>query len=71
MTTNLSRLLLPAAVLGLTLSACAPKSSAPADTSPPVATVNGKPITRDMFEFYVKNVTGKASAELTPDIRDK
>jgi peptidyl-prolyl cis-trans isomerase C len=36
-----------------------------------VATVNGKPITRDLYEFYVKNVTGKASAELTPDIRDK
>jgi peptidyl-prolyl cis-trans isomerase C len=71
MTMNLSRLLLFAAALGLTLSACQPKSSAPLDSSPPVATVNGKPITRDLYEFYVKNVTGKASAELTPDIRDK
>jgi peptidyl-prolyl cis-trans isomerase C len=71
MSMNLSRLLLLAAALGLLLSACQPKSSAPADTSPPVATVNGKPITRDLYEFYVKNVTGKASAELTPDIRDK
>jgi peptidyl-prolyl cis-trans isomerase C len=71
MNLNLSRLLLLAAALGLTLSACQPKASAPADTSPPVATVNGKPITRDLYEFYVKNVTGKASAELTPDIRDK
>ena len=71
MTMNLSRLLLLAAALGLTLGACAPKSSAPADTSPPVATVNGVPITRDLYEFYVKNVTGKASAELAPDIRDK
>src|SRR5215469_2862393 len=71
MTTKLWRLFLLAAALGLTLSACAPKSSAPADTSPPVATVNGKPITRDLYEFYVKNVTGKTSAELTPDIRDK
>jgi peptidyl-prolyl cis-trans isomerase C len=68
---NLSRLLVLAAALGLTLSACAPKSSTPADTSPPVATVNGRPITRDLYEFYVKNVTGKTSAELTPDIRDK
>jgi peptidyl-prolyl cis-trans isomerase C len=69
--TNLSRLLLLAAALGLPLSACAPKASAPADTSPPVATVNGKPITRDLYEFYVKSVTGKTSAELTPDIRGK
>jgi peptidyl-prolyl cis-trans isomerase C len=71
MTMNLSRLLLLAAALGLTLSACQPKASAPVDSSPPVATVNGKPITRDLYEFYVKNVTGKTSAELSPDIRDK
>ncbi|HVH84508.1 MAG TPA: peptidylprolyl isomerase [Steroidobacteraceae bacterium] len=70
MTLNLPRLLL-AAALGLQLTACAPKASAPADTSPPVATVNGKPISRDLYEFYVKNVSGKTSAELTPDIRDK
>jgi peptidyl-prolyl cis-trans isomerase C len=71
MTMNLSRLFLFAAALGLTLGACQPKSSAPADTSPPVATVNGKPITRDLYEFYVKSVSGKPSAELTADIRDK
>ena len=71
MTTNLSRLLLLAAALGA-LGACQPKSStAPADSSPAVATVNGHPITRDFYEFYVKNVTGKTSAELTPDIRGK
>ena len=70
MTTNLSRLLLLAAAVGA-LSACHPKASAPADTSPPVATVNGKPITRDFYEFYAKNVTGKNSAELPADIRGK
>jgi peptidyl-prolyl cis-trans isomerase C len=70
MTMNLSRLLLLATAAGA-LGACTPKASAPADTSPPVATVNGQPITRDLYEFYVKNVTGKASAELTPDIRGK
>jgi peptidyl-prolyl cis-trans isomerase C len=71
MTMNPSRLLLLAAALGA-LSACQPKSStAPADTSPSVATVNGRPITRDFYEFYVKNVSGKASAELSPDIRGK
>jgi peptidyl-prolyl cis-trans isomerase C len=70
MTMNLSRLLLLAAALGA-LSACAPKASAPADTSPPLATVNGAPITRDFYEFYVKSVTGKPSAELSADIRGK
>ena len=71
MTMNLSRLLLLAAALGA-LGACQPKSSTtPADSSPAVATVSGHPITRDFYEFYVKNVTGKTSAELTPDIRGK
>ena len=70
MTMNLARLLLLAAAVGA-LSACAPKASAPADTSPPVATVNGQPISRDLYEFYVKSATGKTSAELPADIRGK
>ncbi len=41
-----------------------------ADTSPPVATVNGSPIGRDFYEFYIKGITGKASAELTPQQRE-
>jgi peptidyl-prolyl cis-trans isomerase C len=70
MTMNLSRFLLLAAAVGA-LGACQPKASAPADTSPPVATVNGQPISRDLYEFYVKSVTGKPSAELPADIRAK
>lgn len=70
MTMNLSRLLLLAAAVGA-LSACQPKASAPADASPPVATVNGQPISRDLYEFYVKSVTGKTSADLPADIRGK
>jgi len=70
MITNLSRLLLLAAALAA-LGACQPKASAPADTSPAVATVNGVPVTRDFYEFYVKSVTGKNSAELSADIRGK
>jgi peptidyl-prolyl cis-trans isomerase C len=70
MTMNLSRLLLLAAAVGA-LGACQPKASAPADTSPPVATVNGQPISRDLYEFYVKSVTGKTSADLPADIRGK
>ena len=70
MTMNLSRLLLLATAVGA-LGACQPKASAPADTSPPVATVNGQPISRDLYEFYVKSVTGKTSADLPADIRGK
>jgi len=53
------------------LAACQPKSAAPADNSPPVAVVNGTPISRDYYEFYIKTMTGgKASADLTPQQRN-
>ena len=74
MTMNLSRTLLLPAALALALAACQPKASAPAetaDTSTAVATVNGQPISRDFYEYYVKSLSGKSSAELTPDIRGK
>lgn len=61
---------LAAAVMGL--SACGPKgqSTGPADTSPPVALVNGVPITRDFFDFYVKGITrGKSPSDLSADQR--
>jgi peptidyl-prolyl cis-trans isomerase C len=67
---NYLRTLLLAAAL-TTLAACQPKtaSDAPVDTSPPVASVNGVPITRGFYEFYIKGVTGKSSADLTPAMR--
>lgn len=53
------------------LGACQPKAaSTPASSSPPVATVNGSPISRDFYEFYIKGITGKTSAELTPEQRN-
>ncbi|MGO9804164.1 MAG: peptidyl-prolyl cis-trans isomerase [Steroidobacteraceae bacterium] len=70
MTLTPPRLLLLAATLGV-LAACQPKSSTPADSSPPVATVNGVPIARDLYDYYVKGATGKPAAELPPDVRDK
>jgi len=70
MTLTPPRLLLLAVIFGA-LAACQPKSSAPADTSPAVATVNGVTISRDLYEFYVKGATGKTSAELSADVRDK
>ena len=49
------------------LAACQPKSQAPGKTSTPVvATVNGAPISRDFYEFYIKGVTGHDSSALTP-----
>ena len=66
---NHSRLLMIAALAAL--GACQPKSGVTtADSSPPVATVNGSPIGRDFYEFYIKGITGKASAELTPQQRE-
>ncbi len=35
----------------------------------PVATVNGTPISRGTYEFFVKSVSGKAAAELTEEQR--
>jgi peptidyl-prolyl cis-trans isomerase C len=44
-------------------------TAAKAPAEKPVATVNGEPISRAMFDYYIKNTAGKAAAELTPDQR--
>jgi peptidyl-prolyl cis-trans isomerase C len=68
-------LLLCGALLGLV--ACHPEGSTPATASasgagaPPVATVNGTPITRDFFDFYIKQIAGRPPSELSADQRDK
>ena len=68
--------LLPLAALVL-LTACskggptAQTAASPTATSPPVATVNGTPISRDMFEYYVRNTAGKPAADLTADQRNQ
>jgi peptidyl-prolyl cis-trans isomerase C len=48
-------------------------ANAPASTpaSPAVATVNGTPITNDMFEYYARSTTGKPIAQLTADQRNQ
>ena len=64
------RFVLLAATLGV-LAACQPKTAAtPTDSSPPVATVDGNKISRDFYEFYIKGITNKSSAELSPQQRD-
>jgi peptidyl-prolyl cis-trans isomerase C len=67
---NHPRILFLAVVLAA-LAACQPKSAGIAgDTSPPVATVNGVPISRDFYDFYIKGITGgKAPADLTAQQR--
>jgi peptidyl-prolyl cis-trans isomerase C len=64
--------ILSLALVPIALAACQPKTATDAvvaDTSPPVATVNGSPITRGFYEFYIKGITGKTSADLTPQMR--
>jgi peptidyl-prolyl cis-trans isomerase C len=70
---NHSRILpLLAALAALAaLGACQPKNATTvADNSPPVASVNGVPITRDFYEFSIKEFTqGKSAADLTAQQR--
>jgi peptidyl-prolyl cis-trans isomerase C len=67
---NHSRVFLLALAL-TALAACQPKTAttAAAPTSPPVATVNGVPISRDFYDFYIKGMSGKSSGELSPEQR--
>jgi peptidyl-prolyl cis-trans isomerase C len=56
------------------VTACSPKGaqeSKGAPASPPVATVDGKTIGRDLYEFYAKGVANKPSSELTAEQRDQ
>ena len=66
---NHSRLAAIALTL-ITLTACQPRTASTSDSSPPVATVNGSPITRDFYDFYIKGVTGgKSPTDLTAEQR--
>jgi peptidyl-prolyl cis-trans isomerase C len=68
---NYLRTFILAAALTL-LAACQPKPASEAaatDTSPPVASVNGQPISRGFYEFYIKGITGKSAADITPAMR--
>src|SRR3984885_14135817 len=66
---NYARIFVLASVL-TALAACQPKgaaTSAAADTSPALATVNGTPITQNFFDFYIKAISGKKPGDLTPE----
>ncbi len=55
------------------LAACQPNSPAGSESestsSPAVASVDGTPISRDFYEFYIKGITGKTSSDLSPQQR--
>jgi len=55
------------------LAACSQKGTqdASASKSPAVAVVDGKPIDRDLYEFYAKGIANKPASELTPEQRDQ
>jgi peptidyl-prolyl cis-trans isomerase C len=58
----------------LLMAACAKQtgSSEPAPSAAkPVATVNGVPLSHELFEFFTKSVAGKPSAELNPEQRSQ
>lgn len=69
---NKSHIILLAALLGL--AACEPRGAgggAGASAEPPVARVNGQPISREFFDFYVKGVSGKDAQEITAEQREQ
>jgi len=61
----------------LLLAACnKPTTAIPAGdagktTGKPVATVNGMPISRELFEYYAKSTAGKPASELTAEQRSQ
>lgn len=61
----------------LVLSACSknaadkPAAAAATPAKPPLVTVNGKAISQELFEDYVKAVAGKPSSELSPEDREQ
>lgn len=60
----------------IALAACQPQSKSPtgsesSSASPTVASVDGTPISRDLYEFYIKGVTGKTSSDLSPEQRNQ
>jgi peptidyl-prolyl cis-trans isomerase C len=56
----------------VTLAACNQAAPPAADeATKPVATVNGTVVSRDMYEYFAKNISGKASKDLTEEQRSQ
>jgi peptidyl-prolyl cis-trans isomerase C len=56
-----------AALMAVTLSACAQNAPPGADTKESVATVNGKAVSKELFETYASMVARRPAGELTPE----
>ncbi|HTU66783.1 MAG TPA: peptidylprolyl isomerase [Steroidobacteraceae bacterium] len=72
---KVTRILALAAVVAL--AACSknatdkPADAAATPAKPPLVTVNGKAISQELYEDYVKAVAGKPSSELSPEDREQ
>ena len=72
---NVTRIVVLGALLAL--AACSktetdkPAEAAAAPAKPPLITVNGKALSEQLYEDYVKALSGKASSELTQEQRDQ
>jgi peptidyl-prolyl cis-trans isomerase C len=55
----------------LLLAACTPHQSTTDTASKPVATVNGQPVSRELFDFLAKNMANKAPGDMTEEQRNQ
>lgn len=60
------------ALAAFALAACQPKGDAAQGTAAaPVATLDGKPISRDLFDFFAEVATGRPSEELDAETQQR
>jgi peptidyl-prolyl cis-trans isomerase C len=59
------------ALVGCNKSATPPAATSATATAKPLAVVNGTPIERPMFDYFVKYAASKSTAELTPAVRNQ
>jgi len=62
---------LVALLCAVMLAACQSNSEASDPAGPPVATVDGQPISRSLYDFFIKASSGQSSAELTAEQREQ
>jgi peptidyl-prolyl cis-trans isomerase C len=71
---------LPLALFAMIAAACAAgchwppggaTSASQGTQSPPIVVVNGVPLSRDFFDYYVRRVTGRSPSDLTAQQRDQ